>query len=124
MLGDIEALAAGTGALPLVFDPGEAVAVEIDGSLSERLSRKELCVEGSHGYEEKNRHAKPQGREGVSRKVDPHKRGQRRRKEEAKVAEADVNGFQVPDAKLTRLKPLPVVVGGRSGLRHRAIITR
>jgi hypothetical protein len=59
VLGDVEALAAGAGALPAVFDPGEAVAIEIDGSLGEGLAPKEFRVEGGDSYEEKDRHAKP-----------------------------------------------------------------
>lgn len=57
-------------------------------------------------------------------KVDPYKRDQRCRKEKTEVAEPDVNGFEMPDAKLARMEPLLVLIRRRSGLRHTAIITR
>jgi len=124
MFGGVEAVSGGAMALPLVLDAGEAETVELYGSLGDGLFLQELRVIGGDGDEEDDGQRKPDGGKGVGLEVDPDECDQDGDEEKAEIAEADVNGFQVLDAELAIVQPLPVVLGWRDGLRHRAIITR
>jgi 2-C-methyl-D-erythritol 4-phosphate cytidylyltransferase len=124
MGGDVEAVSQLAHALPAIFDPRQTVAVEVHGAPRQRLPLKSFRVKDSDGEKEGDRNEKPSRRIAVGLEVEKDGGSFEQDQKKAKIAQPDMNCFEVSDPKLACALSLKVFLGWKRGSRHRAIITR
>ncbi len=124
VFGDIEAVSALAKALPTIFDTRDASVVEVDSTFGDSLSLQDLRVIDGDGDKEQNWSCEPAGTKTMRLEIDPEECNLGENQDEAKIAEADVNGLKVLDLELASLLAVQVLLRWRSELRHRVIITR
>jgi hypothetical protein len=110
MGGDIETLPALTCARPAVFDPRDALAVEVHSAFGDALLLKDFGVEEGHRYKENSGNRKPSRRKAVSVKVPPDHCNLQEEEKETEVAQAEVDLFKVRDPKLASALPLKILL--------------
>lgn len=110
MAGDVEAVSALTHARPPVFDASETPAVEVYGAFGERLPLQDLRVEDCGCNEEQGGSEEPTDRKTMGSEIEPDHGNLQNHQEEAKVAEAEVNSFEVGDPELASTLPLMILL--------------
>lgn len=122
VFGDIETFSALASALPTVFDTRDSSAVEVDGTFSDSLPLQDLRVIDSDYDKEQYRNCEPDRSKAVRSEIDPEERNLGDNQEEAKIAEADVNGLKMLDLELASFLTVQVLLRWRSGLRHKSLL--
>jgi len=122
VVGEVDAFFVLTGAwliravlvhvCPAVFDAGETFAVDVDGALGAGAFAENVRVNDRCCHEERCGSDQPPGGEGVSLEGEPGQGEGCEDEEEAEVAEAEMDRFEVSYLLLTGLLALAVLLGG------------
>jgi hypothetical protein len=124
MAGNVEAISALSCARPAVFDASEAAKIEVYGAFGYGLLLQDPRVEDRGSDEEERGSEKPADGKAMRPEIEPDHDDLQNGEDEAKVAEAEVNSFEVGDPELASALPLKILIRWQRWVRHRAIITR
>jgi hypothetical protein len=108
---NVDALAGLASARPAIFDAGEPVAVEIDGTFGACALAQHLCVEDGYREEYDESEEQPPRGEGVAMEREPGGDQRCDDQQKADISEAAVHVFKVRDLHLASLLALFVLLG-------------
>ena len=108
---------------PAIFDAGESLAIEVDGTFGAGAIAQDPRVKDGDREEDREGEEQPPRREGITMEREPCSDQCCDDDEKAEISEAEVRVFKVRNLHLAGLLALSVLLGrGETGGLHRGII--